>query len=120
MNPTKAQSIAKLAQWCVENSSETFDLFFQYDSHSGYIELIVYEDGYDSMSINDELFSIYIDEHESAYVEEWVDETITELNILLAESNERNSPENAAKLQADRDKKELARAKAVVARLEGK
>ena len=90
MKTTKAQSIAKLAQWCVENSSETFDLLFQYGSDDGYVELITYEDGYDSMNGDDEIFSIYIDNHGGAYVEEWADETITELNTLLAESNERN------------------------------
>lgn len=42
--PTKAESIAKLAQWCVENSSETFSAFF--DWRMPYVEVVVYKDGH--------------------------------------------------------------------------
>ena len=118
--PTKAESIGKLAQWCVENSSDTFSAFFEYLPHVSQVVVRVNNNGWDALNEPSNIFEAYIDERNDAYVEEWVGDTITELNTPLAESNERNSPENAAKLQAERDAKELAKAKAVIARLEGK
>lgn len=117
--PTKAESIAKLAQWCVENSSEKFSAFFRYSAHVNDVEIDTHNDGWDKNNRVSNKFSLYLDEHEDANIEEWANEIIAELECLLAESKERNSPENAAKLQAERDAKELARAKAVIARLEG-
>lgn len=117
--PTKAESMAKLAQWCVENSSETFSAFFDYSPHVSKVEVRVNNNGWDGQNEPSDILETYIDEYENAYVEEWVKTSIIQLNTLLAESNERNSPENAAKLQADRDAKELAKAKAVIERLEG-
>lgn len=118
--PTKAESVAKLAQWCVENSSETFSAFFRYYPHTNDVDVDIHNDGWGSNSSVSNNFEFILDEREDAYIEDLVSNTITELNTLLAESDERNSSENAAKLQADRDAKELARAKAVIARLEGK
>lgn len=111
--PTKAESIAKLAQWCVENSSDTFSAFFEYLPHVSQVVVRVNNNGWDALNEPSNIFEAYIDERNDAYVEEWVGDTITELNTPLAESNER-------KLQAERDAKELAKAKAVIARLEGK
>lgn len=118
--PTKAESIAKLAQWCVENSIETFSAFFRYSPQVSEAEVDMYNDGWDYNNSVSNSFSLYTDSRNDAQIESWVGETITELNTLLAESNERNSSENAAKLQAELDSKELAKAKAVIARLEGK
>lgn len=116
--PTKAESIAKLAQWCVENSSEKFSAFFRYHAHVNDVEIDTHNDGWYKNDRVSNKFSLCLDEQEDASIEEWVNDTITELNTLLAESNERSSPENAAKLQAERDAEELAKAKAVIARLE--
>tara|TARA_R100000951_G_scaffold27557_2_gene23470 strand:- start:2173 stop:2463 length:291 start_codon:yes stop_codon:yes gene_type:complete len=89
--PTKAESIAKLAQWCVENSNETFSAFFDYSPHVDEVAVGVHSDGWKKSTNVSDRFSLYIDDVNNAYVEEWVDETITELNTLLSESNERNS-----------------------------
>lgn len=114
--PTKAESIAKLAQWCVENSSDTFSAFFEWSPHCDSVGLMVFVDGWVIGGDPDRDINFYTDE---LLIDDWVNETITELNTLLAESNERNSPENAAKLQSEQDAKELAASKAVTARLEG-
>ena len=111
MNPTKSESIAKLAQWCVDNSSETFSAFFKWSPHISEPCVRVHSDGWEQDNSVSDSFSLYTDSRNDAQIDSWVDETITELNTLLAESNERNSPENEAKLKAERDAKELARAK---------
>ena len=119
MKLTKAQSVAKLAQWCVENSSETFSAFFRYHAHVNKVEIDIHNDGWRKNNSTSNTFELYLNECEDARVEERADETITELNTLLAESGERNSPEKAAESKAERDAKELAAAKAVIERLEG-
>jgi len=116
--PTKAESIGKLAQWCVENSSETFSAFFDWSAHIGGVKIDIYGNGWGANSSVSDNFELSLNRHESAYIEEWVKMAIIQLEKLLAESNKRNSPENAAKLQVERDAKELAKAKAVIARLE--
>ena len=90
MKTTKAQSIAKLAQWCVENSSETFSAFFNYSPHISEPCVIVHSDGWEQDNSASDSFSLYTDSRNDAQIDSWVDEVITELNMLLAQSNERN------------------------------
>ena len=143
MKPTKAESIAKLAQWCVENSSETFSAFFRYYPHTNDVDIDTHNDGWEKNNSVSNNFELLLDDHESAYVEELVGDTITELNTLLAKSNFRNckmlksSTEKSKTivtpamtqddLKAEREADELAKAKsdlekakAVIDRLEGK
>lgn len=119
--PTKAESIAKLAQWCVENSSKTFSAFFEWAPHCELVELRVFGCGWrNGSSSPSSEFCMDLEDRDDSFVADWVNETIDELEDLLSQSKQRNSPENAAKLQAELDAKELAAAKAVIARLEGK
>ena len=112
MKPTKAQSIAKLAQWCVENSSETFSAFFYWSMPCA--EVVVYKGGrFNPHGGEPVTFELDLEDHFCGEVEEWAGDTITELNTLLMESNEHNK-----NLQSRRYAIELEQAKAVIARLE--
>lgn len=117
--PTKAESIAKLAQWCVENSSKTFSAFFEWSPHTHLVIVTVFKDGWRNGIDSDINEWIYPNDSSDAELVVIVDYFIVHLEGLLSESKQRNSPENAAKLQAERDAKELAAAKATIARLEG-
>lgn len=92
--PTKAESMAKLAQWCVENSSETFSAFFAWSPHVSQSEVRVNNNGWNALNESSNIFATYTDSRSDAQIDSWVEETITELNTLLEESNERNSVVN--------------------------
>lgn len=92
--PTKAESIAKLAQWCVENSSETFSAFFDWSPHVSEASVDIHVDGWSRNKKTSDKLGTYTDSRSDAQIDSWVEETITELNTLLAESNERNSVGN--------------------------